>query len=137
MHSLDFSHLYWWIAGPLENPNSAGSAYAVNVTGCIVGPLTAGFLLLPTIGERWATFVLAAPLFVIAGFTAMRFPVPASEQLNPKVSANVKSWISILAAAVIFAVSHDYASQYPVREVRRDYTATVVATGKGFDRDLL
>ena len=67
----------------------------------------------------------------------MRFPVPASEQLNPKVSANVKFGVSILAAAVIFAVSHDYASQYPVREVRRDYTATVVATGKGFDRDLL
>ena len=34
-------------------------------------------------------------------------------------------------------MSHDYETKYPEREVRRDYTATVLATGKGFDRRLL
>ena len=34
-------------------------------------------------------------------------------------------------------MSHDYDTIYPVREVRRDYTATVLATGEGFDRNLL
>ena len=41
------------------------------------------------------------------------------------------------AAALIVAISHDYENKYPERQVRRDYTATVIAAGKGFDRQLL
>ena len=45
------------------NPNRAGKAYAVNAVGCILGPLLAGFVLLPAAGERWALLVLALPFF--------------------------------------------------------------------------
>ena len=34
------------------DPGKAGAAYAVNVLGCILGPLLAGFLLLPYLSER-------------------------------------------------------------------------------------
>ena len=37
----------------------AGAALAVNGMGCILGPLAAGFVLLPWMGERWALFVLS------------------------------------------------------------------------------
>ena len=43
----------------------AGIAYAVNTVGCIAGPLVAGFVALPLLGERGSLVVLAAPLFVL------------------------------------------------------------------------
>jgi predicted membrane-bound spermidine synthase len=123
-----------WSSG---DPDRAGTAYAVNVAGCIVGPLVAGFWLLPWIGERRAVIVLAIPLFAIAALTALRKPF--SEGARPKSSRipKLKFALATIAAILLFAMSHDYETQYPVREVRRDYTATVLATGKGFDRKLL
>ena len=38
----------------------AGTAWALNGLGCVVGPLAGGFLLLPLVGERSALFVLVA-----------------------------------------------------------------------------
>ena len=43
----------------------AGKAYAVNVVGCILGPLVAGFILLPLMSERWVLFVFALPWLMI------------------------------------------------------------------------
>ena len=53
-----------WSGG---DPQRAGSGYAVNLLGSIVGPLAAGFWLLPWVGERRALALLALPLFVAAG----------------------------------------------------------------------
>ncbi len=51
-----------WSGG---DPDRAGHAYAVNIMGCILGPLLAGFLLLPWLGERTALLLFALPwLFV-------------------------------------------------------------------------
>ena len=47
-----------WSGG---DPDHAGRAYAVNVVGCILGPLIAGFLLLPIIGERLVLIVFPVP----------------------------------------------------------------------------
>ena len=44
--------------------------------------------------------------------------------------------VSAVAAFLLFSVSHDYETKYAVREVRRDYAATVIASGTGFDRRL-
>ena len=51
-----------WSGG---DPDLAGRAYAVNVAGCILGPLVAGFILLPLISERWALFVFALPWLAV------------------------------------------------------------------------
>src|SRR5689334_22465117 len=45
----------------LGDPRHAGIAYALNVAGCVAGPIVAGFALLPWLGERFALLVLAAP----------------------------------------------------------------------------
>ena len=50
------------------DPGRAGRAYALNVLGCILGPLIAGFLLLPLVGERYAIFFFLSPFFAIAAF---------------------------------------------------------------------
>ena len=123
-----------WSAG---DPDRAGAAYAVNIGGSIVGPLIAGFWLLPWVGERWSILVLSLPLFVIAAVTMLRKSVYASSQRGSGRKLKLKFALFVVAAVVLFSVSHDYETKFPERAVRRDYTATVVATGKGFRRKLL
>jgi spermidine synthase len=120
-----------WSAG---DPDRAGTAYAVNIAGSIAGPLLAGFWLLPSIGERWATAALSVPLFAAAAITGLRKPI---ERVQSSRNPKFKFAFAIIAAILIFSVSHDFETIYPVREVRRDYAATVIATGQGFQRLLL
>jgi len=122
-----------WSSG---NPDRAGTAYAVNIVGSIIGPLVAGFWLLPWLGERKAVLALALPLFAIAAVVAFRKP-SESAQAQPRHHPRLTFAASGLAAILLFSVSHDFETKYPVREVQRDYAATVIATGKGFDRQLL
>jgi spermidine synthase len=123
-----------WSSG---DPDRAGTAYAVNIAGSIAGPLIAGFWLLPWLGERWAIFALSIPLFAIAALTMLR--KPSSETAQPKsgLSPRLKFVFAAASAILLFSVSRDFETIFPVREVRRDYSATVLATGKGFDRILL
>ena len=60
-----------WSAG---DPDRAGRAYAVNVVGCILGPLLAGFLLLPWFGEQKSMLLLCLPWFAMAIPVAIRAP---------------------------------------------------------------
>lgn len=61
------------------------------------------------------------------------------ETARPKSGLNLKFKFALatVAAILLFSVSHDFETQFAARQVRRDYTATVTATGKGFDRKLL
>jgi spermidine synthase len=123
-----------WSCG---DPDRAGTAYAVNVLGSIIGPLITGFWLLPRLGERWASVALSLPLFAVGALIALRkksVELPRSRwQLNPKL----RYGLIAVAAILLVKMSHDYERKFPEHEIRRDYTATVIATGKGFDRELL
>jgi len=120
-----------WSSG---DPDRAGTAYAFNIAGSIVGPLLAGFWLLPWLGERWATAAFSVPLFAIAALVVFQ---------KPRELERPKSWqprlylaLAVVSSIVLFGITHDYETRFPVREVRRDYSATVVAAGKGFDRGI-
>jgi spermidine synthase len=121
-----------WSAG---DPDQAGTAYAVNIAGCIVGPLISSFLLLPALGERWTLVTFCIPLFAIAGLLVFRKTAgePAPTGFRPEI----KFTIAVLIAAVLVAASHDFETRFKTRRVRRDYSATVIATGTGFQRVLL
>ncbi len=54
------------------DPDRAGRAYAVNVVGCILGPLLAGFVLLPLFGEHTSMLVLACRGLAMALFRRKR-----------------------------------------------------------------
>ena len=122
-----------WSAG---DPDRAGKAYAVNIVGSIVGPLVAGFWLLPWLGERKSTLALALPLFAIAALTALRKPADSNER-KAMAKTGLTFAATTLLAIVLFSGSHDFETKYKVRQVRRDYAATVIATGTGFGRQLL
>ena len=118
------------------DPDRAGTAYAVNIAGCIVGPLIAGFWLLPWLGERISVGALALPLFAIAALAVFRKPADAAD-CKANRSAKLKFAGAAMVAVAIIAVSHDYGTQFAHKVVRRDFTATVIATGTGFDREIL
>jgi spermidine synthase len=115
-----------WSGG---DPDRAGRAYAVNVAGCIVGPLVCGFLLLPLAGERWSVLLLALPWFAMAFFGQ-------GASSMQRFSRAAVYGILLLALGVLL-VSKDFETQFPVRRVLRDSTATVIAEGEGMQRRLL
>jgi predicted membrane-bound spermidine synthase len=115
-----------WSAG---DPDRAGKAYGVNVVGCIVGPLLSGFLLLPFLGERWSTLVLTLPWLVMA--------VRAAYAANSRLVTRAAAYGAAIAALTILFFTQDFATQYPQREVLRDSTATVIATGEGMSKRLV
>ncbi|MGZ4836194.1 MAG: fused MFS/spermidine synthase [Terriglobales bacterium] len=115
-----------WSGG---DPDRAGRAYAVNVVGCIIGPLVCGFLLLPLVGEHWSVLLLALPWF------AMAFPNRRAPGFQP-FSRAAAYGILVLALCVLLATK-DFETQFAVRRVLRDSTATVIAQGEGMQRRLL
>jgi spermidine synthase len=118
-----------WSGG---NPAHAGKAYAINVLGCIVGPLLAGFFLLPWISERWSLVILSAP-WVIVG---LRPTLPSRQSYG--WAARTAAYALVPAVLVLFLGSKSYEQQYSDHgRVMRDSTATVIATGTGMDKLLL
>ncbi|MGA3026698.1 MAG: fused MFS/spermidine synthase [Bryobacteraceae bacterium] len=114
-------------------PDRAGRAYAVNVVGSIVGPLLAGFLILPWAGEHWGLCLTALPLVAIGLATAWSHRAAPLFRLAPRPLFAVT-----LAVALLLAVAtREYEIKFPERMVLRDYTATVIATGTGLDKRLL
>jgi spermidine synthase len=120
-----------WAGG---DPARAGRAYAVNVLGCLFGPLLAGFLLLPWISERWALLLLSLPWLII-GVGRVRFARLSgpAHGFAPRTS-----YLLLPVALALFLVSTDYEGLYNKNGAElRDSTATVIATGTGMHRQLL
>ena len=120
-----------WAEG---DPAKAGKAYAVNVLGCIVGPLLAGFVLLPWISERWALVLLAVPWLII-GVRPMWLSSSATG-FAPRAA----SYLLLPLAFGLFLASKSDEQEYGYGEgskVLRDSTATVIATGHGMRSRLL
>ncbi len=113
-------------------PADAGEAYAVNVLGCILGPLFASYILLPWISERYALVLLGLPLaaFYFLGCKSLSWP----KRLGWGLGAGVA-----LALALLFP--RDFEGLLLRRNnnmvVRRDYAASVISFGTGLDKQLL
>jgi spermidine synthase len=119
-----------WSGG---DPGKAGKAYAVNVLGCILGPLLSGFLLLPLLGERWVLFVFSLPWLLMA-----INPPGLSEKgrLRLDWQAGV-SYAVVLAALALVFTQKSFEDQFGHGTVLRDNTATIVAMGEGRNKHLL
>jgi predicted membrane-bound spermidine synthase len=117
------------------DPDRAGRAYAVNVIGCIVGPLVSGIILLPLVGEHLSMLLFVLPWFVMA--------LPSFSTRAMTLVPRAATAIILLAAIAIFSLTKDYETRFPKREVLRDSTATVIAaevtseSGTGTKKQLL
>ena len=108
------------------DPAVAGRAYAVNVLGCILGPLFASYVVLPWISERHALILLSLPFFV--------FYLLGWKSLSPWQRLG-----SGLAASAVTVCSLFFSGDFQGlvsrstknMEVRRDYAASVISVGQG------
>lgn len=113
-------------------PEKAGRAYAVNVLGCILGPLTASYLLLPFIGSRVSLILLSLPLILFL----------LRKNLQPKNNLTGKglalTGILLLFTSLFWSADYEDCFQrfYPETLLRRDYCATVISNGSGMDKKL-
>ncbi len=114
----------WWSGG---DPGRAGRAYAVNALGCVIGPLVAGFVLLPMAGERLTLILLALPFF---GFGLVR-------GFRPRPGFAGLVGVAAVASMLLIGLTRDFETLYPGAVVRRDHTASVIAAGEGMNRKLL
>jgi spermidine synthase len=116
------------------DPNRAGIGYAVNVAGCILGPLVSAFLLLPYLDERYALVTLAVP-WLLVGLWSTFFARRGSARRFNAGGAIVSAAI-LLASANLILRAQSYVQQIPGARILRDSTATVIASGHGMDKQL-
>jgi spermidine synthase len=117
------------------DPNRAGVGYAVNVAGCILGPLFAGFVLLPHLDERQALVVLALPWLLVGfPFRSLKQTPLARQLFAPRA---LGSYAVGLAALGLVVGAQSFEQRFPKGQVRRDSTATVIAAGKGMGKELI
>ena len=112
------------------DPARAGTAYAVNVTGCILGPLVSGFVLLPFLSEKWALTLLTIPWLIVA-------LAPLRRGANLRFATRAAVYAALALAAVLIVSSRSYEDRFAERRVLRDSTATVIAIGEGMHKRLL
>lgn len=103
------------------DPDRAGTAYATNVAGCILGPLLAGFVLLPHTSEHWAICIFALPWLAAGMNPQWLTPKPATLWRNPV------AYLLVLLAIQLTWVTKGYETQFGAAIVLRDSTATIVA----------
>jgi spermidine synthase len=103
-------------------PNKAGRAYAINVMGCILGPLVSCYVLLPHLSERHALILLGLPFIIF--YFALRRLKPRRQQ---------RAWVAlagVVLGASVFLV-RDFETTWIRSEkstvVRRDYAASVIS----------
>ena len=107
-------------------PQQAGTAYACNVLGCILGPLFAGYLALPAVGVSWTLLACAAiyPVFLLAAR-----PTPA----QPAWRRTIACGLLLMALGAGVVRTHEDPATYAGAsadakvEVRRDHVASVVS----------
>ncbi|MES2790798.1 MAG: fused MFS/spermidine synthase [Planctomycetota bacterium] len=125
----------------LGRPDAVGHAYAVNVLGCIVGPLIVSYVLLPKLGLQWAGIALALPLWALSGWSLGTAQKPAATE-KPRVAQGWSrlAWgLAVLCGLVAATVGTSYEDRFAAKGARvyRDHTATVIAGVIDGRKDLL
>jgi predicted membrane-bound spermidine synthase len=121
-----------WSGG---DPNKAGGSYAVNIGGCIIGPLLAGFLFLPYINERWVLFAFSLPWLIVAFNPGWWTPQQQDETEGRARKFKAHYAVAAVAVALVL-MTKSFESRFPHHVILRDSTATSMAQGTGFMKDL-
>jgi spermidine synthase len=114
------------------DPAVAGKAYAVNVLGCILGPIFASYVVLPWISERHALILLGLPFFVfyLLGWRSLSL----WQRLGSGLAASTVIVCSLFVSGDFQGLVSRFSKSM---EVRRDYAASVISTGQGMGKQLL
>ncbi len=109
-----------------DNPTIAGKAYAINILGCIMGPLLAGYIILPCLGARVALILFVLPLLILTLIS----PGFKGSSLLVKLSTSIVT-LGILCLAC-FWLSWEEGGDLKLNNINdlvihRDYAATTIS----------
>jgi spermidine synthase len=110
-------------------PATAGRAYAINIIGSMMGPITAGYFLLPCLGAKWGEILLAVPILILLAWQWR-------QALALKSKLTIAIGLVFLAACFCDSYEDGGALASESRLVRRDCTATVISFGAGRAKQL-
>jgi len=116
-----------------DDPYLAGKAYALNVLGCIFGPLLAAYLILPSIGAKDSLTLLA--VFFAGLVVLFQSYMPFARKV-----LMVANFLLFLLVAQFLCLGYDdyFVSLYHSHcEIKTDYAATSMAVSDGNDRQLI
>lgn len=116
------------------DPGVMGRVYAVNIIGCIFGPLFAAYVLLPVVGVRFSLIILSVPFFA---YYAYYFKSAWVKNRGFAACAALLSGILFIGSSKVFLSYEDAAAFILPATVRRDYAATVISYGAGMKKMLL
>jgi hypothetical protein len=114
------------------NPRLAGQAYAINVIGCVMGPLFAGYTLLPALGARYGMLLLVAPFPLLFGILRRSSALTVGWRM-----ATASATVALVLWSVFVTIGYEEGPAGVPAEIRRDHTATVVSFGEGMKKQLL
>lgn len=109
-------------------PKRAGQAYAINVLGCILGPLAACYLLLPFLSPRHALILLAVP------FVVFWLPFHESTSRVQRLVCAIATGAALVWSLFITEDFEEYLRRGVAHvQIHRDYMASVIAFGSQQD----
>ena len=109
----------------------AGEVYAVNIIGCILGPLFAGYVLLPIVGIKMAFVALSFPFIILYLFSMKSLFAFRRIDLFYAISG-----IIVVILSFFYSFSYEEIAIDSNSQVRRDHVATVVSSGQGMRKRL-
>ena len=113
-------------------PRAVGTLYALNVLGCILGPLFAGYIFLPLLGVKLSLLVLVFPFAIFSLYSLV------NSTLSRFYAASVSFGIVlIIIMSWVISRSFEDAPYNNPKVVHRDYAATVISCGSGMNKRLL
>lgn len=107
------------------HPEVAGVAYAINVLGCILGPLFASYLLLPFLGSKLTLLLLSMPIAI--------FLLKNNELKSNIYFARTPVLLGVVIlfiTALVFGNSYEEFITVPNKIIKHDYNASVIKFGK-------
>jgi spermidine synthase len=116
----------------LGNPAAAGRGYAINVLGCILGPLMASYLLLPYLTESTVLIILTLPI--------LAFYIYFWKSLRPSLRFSTGIGCAVLLIYCLGFAQNFAESLVPLSsrvEVRRDYAASLISADPHKKKQLL
>ena len=114
------------------DPEKAGKVYAINIAGCVLGPIFASYLLLPFFGSRISIIILSLPLLwlFIRHWGVLRSRPIWRVVLTPVL-------VAVLLCSLFVSISFEEGFKKINGVIRHDYTATVVSFGNDLQKRLL
>src|SRR3970282_1226354 len=118
-------YIYWFLF------LLTGKVYAVNIIGCILGTLFAGYVLLLIVGIKLAFVTLSLPFVILFLFSSKSLFTFGRKDLLCAMSG-----IIVIILSFFYSFSYEDIAIDSNSQVRRDYVATVVSSGQGMRKQL-